>query len=384
MQPTMNNVFVKLQPLDYFFFGGRRTFGDENANYFVRSRHVPQQTALVGLLRHLMLVGGLNKDQIGESFDAENNTTQHFGPLQSLSPVFLYGNELQETKFSPDKVFLPHPLDAHKEKAPFTANPSNHAWALSQAEADGWGVAAIVENYEAKEPLLSDKDFCIVNTAGKCLPEVKSKEKVFSSTTRTGITKRHKYRTKLNEQERERGFYKQQVYKLSQGWSFGVIATFGDSFDPALLNNKVLPFGGERSLFRIQVQKIAHDWKSIEEQFSAVPFASSNSGLLRVMLLSDAYVNETVYEDAMTAVSHAVDFQNLHTPKKTTNYAALTRKPETTSKTPSETIYKSGRFTLLSAGSVFYATAEKAALIKDKLEEVKHFRGIGYNHFIIR
>lgn len=372
----MNRVFIKLQPLDYFFFGGRRTFGDDNANYFVRSRHFPQQTAIVGLLRHLMLLKGLDKHKIGESFDAGKNEKQRFGPLLKLSPVFLYHNI--DNQFSSDQVYLPHPLDAHETETSFFAESSNHAWKLNLSEPSSWGAATVLKGYEAKNLLLADLDTYVVNGQGKSFP--KGQEKVFASTVRTGITKRHNHRTKANETERERGFYKQQVYKLTGNWTFGCFADFDDAFNPVVLDNTILPFGGERSLFRIQVQPVTNEWESVENQLSAKPFAATDSVVQRIILLSDAYLPETIYAETMTAVVQLVDFQNLHTPASANNYATLTE----LSDKQSNTMSKSGRFTLLVAGSVLYATANQTAKIKGKLEEAKHFRGIGYNHFIIR
>ena len=51
----MYTYLIKLTPLDKFFFGQKKTFGDDNANYFVYSSHFPQQTTLLGLLRYQLL-----------------------------------------------------------------------------------------------------------------------------------------------------------------------------------------------------------------------------------------------------------------------------------------------------------------------------------------
>lgn len=51
----MATYLIKLTPLDKFFFGQKKTFGDDNVNYVVYSSFFPQQTALLGLLRYQVL-----------------------------------------------------------------------------------------------------------------------------------------------------------------------------------------------------------------------------------------------------------------------------------------------------------------------------------------
>ena len=51
----MATKLIKLTPLDAFFFGDENTFGMDNTSYYVRSRKLPQQTSLLGLLRYELL-----------------------------------------------------------------------------------------------------------------------------------------------------------------------------------------------------------------------------------------------------------------------------------------------------------------------------------------
>lgn len=64
---TKNNTksyFIEIMPAGYYFFGGERTFltvekdkyGQEITNYFATSNLLPQQTTLLGMLRHLLLI----------------------------------------------------------------------------------------------------------------------------------------------------------------------------------------------------------------------------------------------------------------------------------------------------------------------------------------
>jgi hypothetical protein len=49
-------MYLSLKPTGAFFFGGENTFESRGkVNYLVRSNPFPQQTGILGLLRHLLL-----------------------------------------------------------------------------------------------------------------------------------------------------------------------------------------------------------------------------------------------------------------------------------------------------------------------------------------
>ena len=57
---------IKLRPLDKFFFGGEQNFdGGKERNYLVHSAYFPQQTALLGLVRHMLLLNDTSVFQNG-------------------------------------------------------------------------------------------------------------------------------------------------------------------------------------------------------------------------------------------------------------------------------------------------------------------------------
>jgi CRISPR type III-B/RAMP module-associated protein Cmr3 len=229
-----------------------------------------------------------------------------------------------------------------------------------------------MESYDAKERLIES---VYVNGQGVLVQE----EDIFSSTVRVGITKRHRWRSKTDRREKERGFYKQQVYKLHSDWSFGFLAEFEESFDPLQLDKQIVPFGGERSLFQIQVSETEKSWEELDGSLTAVPFKTSQS--LKFILLSDAFVDPEVYDLCSAAVSDTVDFQNIHTPKgKNVRYASLTSNPNE----HKNKRYKSGKYNLLARGSVLYAADDQGSKLEEALTAAANFRNIGYNHFIKR
>ena len=61
---TTKKYIVKLTPHDKFFFGGEKNFGQKEkkdddtsiTNYFVKSNYFPQQTGVLGFVRHQLLL----------------------------------------------------------------------------------------------------------------------------------------------------------------------------------------------------------------------------------------------------------------------------------------------------------------------------------------
>ncbi|RME92911.1 MAG: hypothetical protein D6772_16415, partial [Bacteroidetes bacterium] len=128
-------ILLTLRPTDYYFFGGEQTFDDSQGtrNYYVRSRHLPQQTAVVGLLRHMLLLAGADfgPSSFDPDFSADTTGRSHqtFGRLHSVSPLFL-----QYKTASTRNFLLPAPKLSLENKAEIAVNyaPS------TTLKAQGW------------------------------------------------------------------------------------------------------------------------------------------------------------------------------------------------------------------------------------------------------
>ena len=104
---------VKLTPHDKFFFGGEKSFGQkeddkkQNTNYFVKSNYFPQQTGVLGFVRHQLLLQ-CNNDKIFKDNRIQDkskadqligkqsfriNEAFEFGAIQCISPVFICKNK---------------------------------------------------------------------------------------------------------------------------------------------------------------------------------------------------------------------------------------------------------------------------------------------------
>src|ERR1035437_2068708 len=119
MTKTDNTFFVEIIPTGYYFFGNERTFtttqkdkyGADVSNYFAESNLYPQQTALLGMLRHSLLIlynrleaSDVDKSEIigDENFNVLKDSP--YGIINNLSPLVVF-------KKSENKFLLPAGLD---------------------------------------------------------------------------------------------------------------------------------------------------------------------------------------------------------------------------------------------------------------------------------
>lgn len=355
-------VLLRIRPLEYYFFGGESTFGDgEGANYFARSNSFPQQTTVLGLLRRLLFD---TKKPIGESFQANRSFKQNFGAITTLSPVFLMDGE--------GKGWLPHALDAHTATKKAEVKPESEPFDFSTSRGLGeaftglgqalaWTAAPYFKKADSKKGLT---DLLIAQNGETC-----ERDSVFKKFTRIGITK---FRRGAKQEERRDAFYKQEMYKLTEGWSFAVVVGLETGFDADFFDGKTVAFGGEKCLARVEVMEKNASFESI--------FQSKNMYKKRldrqVVLLSDALVGDDFFKNCTAVIAEITPFRNIITPSNPKSYGPI--RPTIND----EFLFKTGKMTLLKSGSVLFATADGTKAITDALDDEVHFRQIGYNHYL--
>jgi hypothetical protein len=140
---------------------------------------------------------------------------------------------------------------------------------------------------------------------------------------------------------------------MAKNFSFGFYLTLSDD---VVLNDADVTFGKESSSFTMKVQN-AQPEPIIDNQ-------KANA----IVLLSDAFVNESFLSHSHFAVCDTVPFRNIvNTTSSSHKYYG---------------IHKSTvRIQLLKKGSVFIAKEGSLRLMKDELEIQANFRKIGYNNF---
>lgn len=99
--------FIKLKPINSFYFGNTKEFGSKNEEYFLKSSIYPQQTAVLGMLRkkvledNELLVPHNKRDKehrekekkfIGEI--KESLAESSFGMIENISTVQIYVDDI--------------------------------------------------------------------------------------------------------------------------------------------------------------------------------------------------------------------------------------------------------------------------------------------------
>ncbi len=368
----MNNFktfLITLTPLEPYFFGGERSFGGEEVNYFARSNRYPQQTAFLGAIRYLLLQqnGLLQANNIidrtraesligATSFHMDAVSSQSFGVITSLSPVLLKNTDgwYRTTELSHSAS-----LKISSGKVRFSA-------------ANQKGYAACLEGYDAKKGL-PDKLSAFHETI--CA------EEVFITAPQIGIQKAQR-----NEGSRDEGFYKQEFLMLKQGFSFAAYITLKendlfvfenpkDQQRKIAFNPGIMVMGGERTPFFMKIkEQNNYDLSTHFTSKASVDFP-------KLILISEAIVSDGFFDSCLFAVSNTTNFRQLKTSlKSTTKYTSRNSRDADIEKPQ-----RSEKFNLVSRGSVFYFQNNEAMEEASK-QLLKHAGGnpynIGYNHFL--
>ncbi|SJM20766.1 type III-B CRISPR module-associated protein Cmr3 [Porphyromonas gingivalis] len=382
----MSTYLIKLTPLDKFFFGQKKTFGDDNANYFVYSSLFPQQTTLLGLLRYQLLqIAGEeifkdNKIQdehkagelIGkQSFSPFVKDKLQFGIIQSLSPVFIIDKKNKDEYFRP----VGRRFQKENEKAPY-----NLLHLSCQA-----GCPPIFGEYKPKKGLascwLSSKSHTLLN-----------EEDFFTKDERIGIRKDYEGATN------DDAFFCQRYYRFKNfkkvvedeeakvckqppvrvhDFCFATVLETEKAIEHEKLNGRIVYLGGERQPFLMEVS---------EETFKLNIESStltSDEKHYTVVLLSDAMIDPDHISKVRFASTEVKDFACLLTHVGTRKFYNKKKKREEQNLEKDETVL-SHQHELYARGSVFYFdTEEQADQFCEDLKKVPNFHTIGYNHAII-
>lgn len=351
----MANYQIKLTPVDTFFFGGEKHVekdGKPETNYFVESNLYPQQTTLLGLLRYYLLlkkpsVFSNNKitDKteavkiIGEkSFDFSGKSN-NFGKINQISPLyFSFENE----------IYFFGPLD-------FEFIVDNFQLFKKDKKSK-------IVNYNAKDHYF-DIYQCLLSSKGK---QVKLGE-IITDVPQVGNEKTDKGEDKENK------FYKQNARKLKHGWCFCFDAEIENDSGVPDTDNLFIPFGGEKSFFKMEVKKQAPVAFSIPENYKRqIPF---------LLCISDCFVSSDILKTSKLAVNRYVSFRNMKASvENTKKYSGL-------SENDPQQLTRSSRYNLLQRGSVLYfETKDALAEVKNQIEadDKKHCLNIGFNKTVTR
>ena len=271
------NYLIRLKPLEPFFFGGDKTFGSsygkEEANFYVRSEKMPQQTQLMGMIRKTILqqkrllkwhpykkdnslrfsqwvavkqdyareLVGMGKLTSQSLFDDER---LNLGVIDRISPLFFTKEKLFYT-FSPILDDMQYELQKDDNiKTSINGNILEHAYKIKDKK-EG-------KEWLAKEGLY--QKMIGVDQNGN-IREIYSKN-IFEEITDIGNQKNsannHRFKRRDAEDKKE-GFFKKVTYMLKDDFSFAFLLHTNKNID---LKKDIVQLGGENSKFLIFVEEV--------------------------------------------------------------------------------------------------------------------------------
>lgn len=388
MSNSIQLFAVTLEPLDRFFFGGEVVFGgadseERRKSYLVRSRYLPQQTSLLGMLREQLLRrNGLllakDADQAARQAAADLvgdtgftiGQDAPFGAIDSLSALALQSHD--------GTLWQPLPLDtgAGKEGKPLSWTRNGEQWLL--------------QNYDPKQGL--SLRFGAPGQSARTLADC------FRSVNNVGITVTNRQSWRPDAQDEEAYFYQTTFRSDRSAYATAVRPevtkdTFRFYFRVALntaslgnyqsLADTTVTLGGERSGFRMRVAPVDaelndHFRRSVYSPHDALP-----AGFERFVLLSDTYLPQReLGRLAVFAVAEPISFRFFSTSLQETNHFFNVDRSQRDEQTSAAGRRQSRRYTLLQRGGVLLVPSAKVDALKTLIEEPAAFRRIGYNQYL--
>ena len=366
-----------LRPLKPFFFGGEKSSFDM-AEYFMQSRYFPQQTSALGLVReHILGIADLLGKTRTESAKCDRligagsfNGTFNAGAISKIGAVQVVKLSKENT---PEDTLYYSNFDLSKLKI----SPVNVK--VSYGENN----CSITPELIAREDKFYDcKDYDIIearfisclNTASfnavasydKLLDETLAFKKVtpggvFIKHVKAGNTKKYDAKDKVNKD----GYYKQVSYDFNKPHAFAFEVEINETlFDKDLtVKNKIVRFGGRASSFALSVEKDKN-----------IPVFSSDPNGKKLLLLSDALVDNSIYESVTACITDTSTFRHAITTNAEAVYNKRLNKHYDGTK-----VYGSERICLLARGSVLVSNQIKKTL---NGFNNSHYQNLGYNQTI--
>jgi CRISPR-associated protein Cmr3 len=387
---------IDLRPMDVFFFGGEQHFGEgEEANYFVRSNYFPQQSGVLGMLRHQLLIQNdcihitkVNNETVSsligkESYNIERNDL-HFGAIHEISPLYISNNG--ELLFS--------------EALEYYIDKKNKPDQLSQIEVevkDEVGKTLIYPDIKKPSVITAGKKYLgkyeikelLVSKNGELYnyPFIKEYEKkgtlpgngLFIQTGKPGIQKS----LRKQKGEKDQGFYKQYSYAFPENVCFTFFVQIDRDVAKNFESGRIM-MGGEKSPFHMVVEEYNESRSPFREDsgFYNGLYERPHSSLNKIVCLSDCIVDDELAGKLTFMSNIMIDFRNSRSiVAQTSDYNRISAKSkgeETHFYSPT----RSNKYQLLKRGTVLWVDNKN---LKDVLLLIKkdQHHAIGYNYFKI-
>lgn len=376
----MAHYLVTIKPIEHFFFGVEKVGNLGNRKpYYLETTEFPQQTSILGLLRYVLL---LKEEKLGKKDFASDpdvikligsdsfpgNPITGYGKIKTLSPVFIIDSN--------DTAYFARPLDWQYK---FVKKDADCRVSYGSDENE-LGFVPFLDGYNAKDGVGQ----YLISSKGESIPlwyDEKTKEGVLRKKAKAGNQKKPERFLDKSADENEKAeakneaYYKQEFLYMERPYAYACIAEIdneGLNKVPELKDFKtVLPFGGERSSFAISF-KVLKDTTSVDQHFLDL---QPHNDHLKIELLSDAYVEQSILKLACFAICDTIGFRNLKTKTTTKYYSRISRDKNDNSAD------FSAQLQLLKRGSVlFFDSLELLQQAEAKLKN-NNFTTIGYNKY---
>lgn len=353
----MNRYKIILTPINSFYFGSTKHFGENNKNtYILESEQWPQQTAVLGMLRKEILTQrGLlypigTKEEISsligkKGFDFKD-ITQEFGCIKAITPILLETND--------QKLYVQAPFDnAAREKNIYTPYKWNDKLILTYRHEEAKRVPVIKAKvgesncYNPKEGII--EGLIEIDTA-----EVIEKSSYLKQVEQVGI----------NRKQQENGLYKVKSYKFNNEDREYRFCFYTDIEGELEEKNSIVQLGASQSLFEMKIEKNT-DEINYNTLMNHKTFKIEDTEFKRVWVISDTYLNKQQYTKVENGITRLKPFKYICNKVGERHFKLL-----------EETYY------LIERGSVLYCKAENEETLMDSIKSYSNLRLIGYNHVI--
>jgi len=369
----MAHYLLKIKPVEHFFFGVEKVGNLGNRKtYYLETTEFPQQTSILGLLRYILL---LKEEKLSKDFSSDHdvikligsdsfpgNPKTGYGKIKTLSPVFIVD--------SSNTAYFARPQDwgyqfIKKDVGCKVCYGSDNTKLDFMPFLDGYKAKDGIEQY-------------LISSKGESIPlwyDTETGKGVLRKKAKAGNQKMPERFLEKSACEKEKAdakneaYYKQEFLYMDNKYSYACVVEI--NIDDLQDFKTVLPFGGERSSFAISFELLKDAISVDQYYFSLQP----QNDYLKIELLSDAYVEQSILDHAIFAVCDTIGFRNLKTKTSTKSYSRIS------SKASDHSAKFSIQLQLLKRGSVlFFDSVEMLQQAEEKLKN-DTFTTIGYNKY---
>ncbi len=359
----MSYYRINLTPVETYFFGGEKHDATgETINYFTVSEEWPQQSTLFGFTRYclLHLKGLLNSGRrLNEEARALVGSTGF-----NLSADVLPDSTIKNIS----KLYF------SKQDQPYIFAPKDLNYSITEK----YGRLLFVRDGELIVSKGLDDNLYMMpvdyfNRTQSIDVKIFPVSKIIESVRSTGNEKSF-------EDDRDEMYYVQETKKLTDDWSFMYECEIDGELQ--IPENLLLPFGGEKKIFRVDIEKIDKLTEVEDIEIKKKLITKDIRQLFGIYCISDIIFDMTSVVSPDLAISKSKSFRYFSSDiSKTSNYYRFSSSNQKENNYSG--LVRSKKYNLIARGSVFYYFNE---ITRNEVAELitsnKQYQAIGFNQLI--